>query len=182
MISTNQTFIEFQTRAIFIFEQSQVGCARSELRPGSSPLCAIRATVVSSRRSPLLTGWSLSHLPFPSFFPSAPWIFAWRRCSLGHFAGNWRRARARSIVTCTHCSTFFIVYKQTRRHLVHHTYPSWVAKKTTRSLWRRWLRTTKLPETRNVRSKEWRGQPRWVVLLFPFDFLKYFLDLFHDCT
>lgn len=34
--STNHRFIEFQTRAIFIFEQSQVGRARSELRPGSS--------------------------------------------------------------------------------------------------------------------------------------------------
>lgn len=65
-VSTNQAFIEFQTRAIFIFEQSQVGCARSEPRPGSSPLCAIRATVVSTRHSPLLTGSTLSHPPFPS--------------------------------------------------------------------------------------------------------------------
>lgn len=72
MISTNQAFIEFQTRAIFIFEQSQVGYARSGPRPGSSPLCAIRATVVSTRHSPLLTGSTLSHPPFPSFFPLCP--------------------------------------------------------------------------------------------------------------
>lgn len=45
----NQGFIEFQTRAIFIFEQSRVGgrSARSGAgESGSSPLYAIRATVV----------------------------------------------------------------------------------------------------------------------------------------
>lgn len=60
--SANQGFIEFQSRAIFIFEQSQVGCARSEPGPGSSSLCAIRATVVGTHSTPDWFDSSAAHL------------------------------------------------------------------------------------------------------------------------
>jgi len=50
--SANQEFIGFQSRAIFIFEQSQVGRARGEPGSGSSSLCAIRATVVGTHSTP----------------------------------------------------------------------------------------------------------------------------------
>lgn len=63
--SANQRFIVFQTRAIFIFEQSQVGRARSVSGSGSSSLCAIRATVIGTRSTPDWFGL-LRLSPFPS--------------------------------------------------------------------------------------------------------------------
>lgn len=63
--SANQGFIAFQTRAIFIFEQSQVGRARSVPGSSSSSLCAIRATVIGTRSTPDWFGL-LRLSPFPS--------------------------------------------------------------------------------------------------------------------
>lgn len=134
-VSTNQAFIEFQTRAIFIFEQSQVGCARSEPRPGSSPLCAIRATVVSIRHSPLLTGSTLLTLLSPlsllSFSLPPLWPLGFRLTTL--LSRAFRRkptpredTEFRYVYTRTVLS-FSIVLKRTRRHLgkrapIHHEY------------------------------------------------------------
>lgn len=122
MISTNQAFIEFQTRAIFIFEQSQVGYARSELRPGSSPLCAIRATVVSTRHSPLLTGCSLSHRPFPSFSPPLPLGFSPDDAALSGISPETDAARGHGVLLRVHISlSFSSLVTPTRRHLAQRT-------------------------------------------------------------
>lgn len=183
MISTNQAFIEFQTRAIFIFEQSQVGYARSELRPGSSPLCAIRATVVSTRHSPLLTGWSLSYPPFPSFSPPQPLGFSPDDAALSGISPETDAARGHGVLLRVHISLSSSSIVSRHADILLNARFIMSSKENNEVAVEKVTENDKASGDAKCEIKGMKRPAEVSCCAFPTSFFEYrFLDLFHDCT